>query len=117
MTLKYSNSIKTSLLMMFFLGASLACQTQDPLLRKTPASSGTVATSDPPVGKPSSVKGRTVFRAEESDEGKTERMEVISTPFGLVKVRARGPEPSTDKSAPEEQTVSQELPTIPKSEA
>lgn len=117
MRLKYSIFIKTCFLILSILGASLACQTQEPLLNRTPASSGVAATSGPPVGTPSSVKGRTVFSVEEPGEAQMERMEVISTPFGLVKVRSRWPEPSKEKSASEGQTVSQKPPAVQKSES
>ncbi|MBN1832520.1 MAG: type II secretion system secretin GspD [Deltaproteobacteria bacterium] len=117
MILKYSIFIKTCFLMMFVLGASPACQTQEPLLNRTPAGSGAAATPGPSAGTPSSVRGRTIFSAEEPGEPHTERMEVISTPFGLVKVRARGPEPSQGKSASEGKSVSREPPAVPKSES
>ena len=103
---RYSVSIRSSLLLLFWLAVSLGCQTQRPLIKEDPEEPK-AATSAAHMGVSQSDTGEAVSGITESVEGQTEDMEVISTPFGLVRRSKKrfGSSPFQGPSSSETQPV------------
>jgi general secretion pathway protein D len=108
MILRYSVLIRSCLLLVFWLAVSPGCQTQRPLMKED-SGEPKAATSAGDMGVSPSGRGEAVSGIMESEEGQPEEMEVISTPFGLVKRSKKrfGSSPFQGPSSPEARPDSQ----------
>jgi general secretion pathway protein D len=109
MIMRYTGPIRCSFCLVFWLVVSAGCQTQSPLLRDgDPTKPKAMSTSGKGMTSPSDRAG-IVSNAAESGIKQTEEMEVISTPFGLIKRSRRRPDsiPLQSSVKPEVQTASQ----------